>query len=467
MSSGAGAASCSRGQRSGLALLAIAAAAASAIPVVRSTWWINPDNYAYLAWGEQVRNGVQLTLGNALTTPHPLPIIVGAAISGLMAPIALWTAIAAVATATIVVAAAIAAGRRQGIAAATIAGAFAVASDGIGESLTLRSVDLISTAAIAAAIAVPRQRVWLRVVLIAIAGLIRPEAWPVAATIAVADSAGPLRRRVAAGVAAGALAPVVWMVFDTIVAHDPLLAIHRTDALAGIARRLTPVGDAPRVMAHILLVAGGSVACVAGAIGVLIAIARFVRRVPGVDLLPSAVIVLVPLVTLLEVARGYPLRMRYVLPVAPALAIEAACVLVLASRALVGRLPALAVVVRLGFVVLALTTLTLAATRKPDDRTKSLPLVEDGARLLASSDCRRIAVVGQRLRDVKDVPPLALAASTPLERLTFVAPGGTIGEVDAVLVPRDGVSLDDARFREIRRDGTWHLLVDETKGCGR
>ena len=81
-------------------------------------------------------------------------------------------------------------------------------SDGLGESAALRGVDLLSTAAIAAALAVAPNRWKLRVALICVAGLVRPEPWALAAAVAFLGYHGPLLRRFAAGVVGGLIAPL-------------------------------------------------------------------------------------------------------------------------------------------------------------------------------------------------------------------------------------------------------------------
>ena len=102
------------------------------------------------------------------------------------------------------------------------------ASDELGESAALRGVDLLSTAAIAAALAVAPNRWKLRVALICLAGLVRPEPWALAAAVAFFGYQAPFLRRVAAGVVAGLIARVLWTAWDWLGAGDPLLAVNRT-----------------------------------------------------------------------------------------------------------------------------------------------------------------------------------------------------------------------------------------------
>ena len=75
----------------------VVAAVAFSLPLVRSTWWMNPDNYALLAWGRQVASFHQITLENGLTTPHPLPMALAALLFHGGTPIGFFTFLSALA----------------------------------------------------------------------------------------------------------------------------------------------------------------------------------------------------------------------------------------------------------------------------------------------------------------------------------------------------------------------------------
>ncbi len=131
---------------------------------------------------------------------------------------------------------------------------------------------------------------------------------------------------------------MLWATWDGLVAGDPLLAVNRTDQLAEIARKLTPLREAPKVMTRMIMAIDEPAlffVAAAGMAAVLIVALRS-RRLPA-DPLPFLVVTVIPLVLLAEIARDYPLRVRYVLPVAVVIAIEAAVALVAA-----GALPAAA-----------------------------------------------------------------------------------------------------------------------------
>jgi len=99
------------------AVLFVIAAASTAILAVP---FMNPDNLAYQAWGAQLRGGELPTVANALTTPHPAPILLMAAIGGIVSPLATWAALAIAGLVAVVAGAVLVAWRRAG---ATGAGA--------------------------------------------------------------------------------------------------------------------------------------------------------------------------------------------------------------------------------------------------------------------------------------------------------------------------------------------------------
>ena len=220
------------------AVLFVVAAASTAILAVP---FMNPDNLAYQAWGEQLRDGSLPTVANALTTPHPAPILLMAVLAGIVSPLATWAALAIAGLAGVVAGAVLVAWRRAG---ATGAGA-ALLLLGLGRLIwiagPLRGIDWLAAGAIGIALALPPERRRLRLVALVAAGLVRPEAWLLPPLSAFATE-----RRVRPALLWGLAAPVLWCAFDSILFHDPLLAFHRTDALAGIAAPGPGLGDVRR-----------------------------------------------------------------------------------------------------------------------------------------------------------------------------------------------------------------------------
>src|SRR6185503_2284801 len=110
---------------------------------------------------------------------------------------------------------------------------------------------------------------------------------------------------------------------------------------------------------------------------------------------------------------------RYLLPVAVVIAIEAAVALVAAGRAARRRYPGLRPWLAAGYVLVA---------------------AYGGVQLLDTTriPCDRIGFLAGRVRDVKVVPPLALHADEPLDRFTFILPGQPVPPgLDVIVVPRE------------------------------
>jgi hypothetical protein len=134
--------------------------------------------------------------------------------------------------------------------------------------------------------------------LLALAGLLRPEAWLLAGLYGLWLGRGGILARLRA-LAPAVAAPALWAATDLVVTGDPLFSIHHTDALAAELQRDIPLQRLPRmtlflleeiVKAPLLLLAAG---------GALLAI-RGRRRALAV---PSAV-ALVTCATYLVIASG-------------------------------------------------------------------------------------------------------------------------------------------------------------------
>jgi hypothetical protein len=114
-----------------------------------------------------------------------------------------------------------------------------------------------------------RQRGWPVMLLLALAGLLRPEAWALALAYLVW-----LRRRDALVVVLAFAAPVLWGISDWIVAGDPLFSLHSTSKTVALLGRDVPARDVPRTLVSYL---GGAVrppVLVLGGIGAVVAVWR-------------------------------------------------------------------------------------------------------------------------------------------------------------------------------------------------
>ncbi len=175
----------------------------------------------------------------------------------------------------------------------------------------------------------------------------------------------------------------------------------------------------------------------------------------------------IPFVLMVEIARDYPLRLRYLLPLAVVIAIEAAVAFAWLGGAINRRFPGLRPYVACGFAVIAIYGVVFTVSRAPQVHTPVLPFVNGGVQILDTYnlDCHRIGFLAGRVRDVKAVPPLALHADQPLERFTFITPGDPVpADVDVLVVPREQQVVPDPRFHPIAQIDRW-LLYGTGKGC--
>lgn len=390
--------------------LAVAAFVVIAVrTAVLAVPFMNPDNLAYLAWGAELRAGGLPTAENALTTPHPVPILLMAVGGGIVSPLATWAVLAIAGLVAVAAGATLVAWRAagaSGVAAALLALALA---GGVWSAGPLRGIDWLAAGAIGLALAVPPERRRTRLVLLVLAGLVRPEAWLLPPLLVLAGD----RRAWRAAVAWGLAAPGLWALFDGLLLGDPLLAFHRTDALSGIAAP----GPGLFGVVELLVSAAG--------LGVFVAWLGAGRLWP-VDVLPGIVLAAVPVALLAELAVGYPVRERYALLLVPAVAGAAGSLARLRRR--------LQVAVSL---VLIAGALVVAVGRDVADRR--LPLTRERAQAVAIdahvSDCARIGVAGLGERTPGLLPPLAVLTGRPLAK--FV-PEPAPGAVDVVLAPTAG-----------------------------
>ena len=260
----------------------------------------------------------------------------------------------------------------------------------------------------------PPERSRARLVFLVLAGLVRPEAWLLPPLLVLAGD----RRRVRAAIAWGLAAPGLWLLFDGVLLGDPLLAFHRTDALADIA------APGPGLVGLVGLVIG------AAGIGVVVRAVRGLAAVGG-RRAAGLVLAAVPVALVAEVAVGYPVRERFALLLVPAVG---------AAVGSLVRFPGPVMVP--GTVVLVALALVLATMHDVADRR--LPLTRERAQAAAIDaklpGCARIGVAGLGVRTPGLLPPLAVLTDRPLGR--FV-PEPAPGSVSVVLAPtaRDGLPV--------------------------
>jgi hypothetical protein len=145
-------------------------------------------------------------------------------------------------------------------------------------------------------------------ILLALAGLLRPEAWVLAGLywLWLWSSASP-RERALTGLLALA-APLIWAAADWLVTGDPLHSLHGTAALAEEADRRRSPGSAPYWTAHYLGYALREPMVVGVPLGIAFAWLYARRRAA----LPAAVVVAMTAVFAIGPLFGLPLIRRYI-----------------------------------------------------------------------------------------------------------------------------------------------------------
>jgi hypothetical protein len=266
------------------------------------------------------------------------------------------------------------------------------------------------------------RRGWPVLVLLGLAGLLRPEAW----LLALGAAAWTRDRR---AVAAACAAPVAWLLFDLACTGDPLHSLHGTQDLAAALDRPRSLGAALRITPGALTaVLGDGVALLGGAAAI-----AAVWLVPRRAALPVATLGAGLAGFLVLGVAGLPLLYRYTLLPAAALALLAAW----APTALRGRaapLSAVAAVILAATVPSALHGLqrqTRAAHARGAEQRDLTALVRAPAVRARLGACGGPPLLAQR----RPVPQLAFLLDRPAGAIRV---GGTAPATGIVLLPRPG-----------------------------
>ncbi len=284
------------------------------------------DSAYSLLWGREIVLDGQLPGFDDYRAPtqHPLLLLVSLALG----PLGELGGRVLVATCTLsVVALAMAAFRLGRVAAGTLCGVLAAVLLLSRLNLWLLAqigfLDLPYVALVgwAAALEAERPRrggaVW---VLLALAGLLRPEAWVLAGAYALWVGWPGGLRGVARAAARAAVAPLVWMAVDLAMTGAPLFSLQHTDELALELQRERPLTDLPGLMVRLLVevVKPPVLLAALGGAGAAIALRRRQLAVP-------AVLVVLTCATYLVIATGgLPTVYRYLLNAGTGLVILAA-----------------------------------------------------------------------------------------------------------------------------------------------
>ncbi len=454
--------------------------------------FLNYDTFYTLLWGDELVRGEMPSYEVPVApTPHPLATLVGAAVSplgdsaedALLAIVLL--AMGAIGVALFRLGQTVYAWPVGLLAAAIILTRQPVLNFGIRGYVDLPTLALVLWAAVLEARR-PR-RGWPVLGLLAIAGLLRPEAWLFSAAYWL-WIAPPLdwaaRMRMAA---LAAVAPVLWLASDAAITGDAFYSLNGTSDLAAALDRPTGLGNVPEYLPRRLgeiLRLPELVAAVAGCAAGLV----WMRRR---TMLPLAVAVLNGIAFVVFAIGGLSLLPRYLFIAASMLALFAALA-ALGWTAIRGYEPtALATPpprlrrwwqVAGAFVIVGM----LAFVPQQFDRLRDLrndiakrdriqadlrDLVRSGSGEHALAACRPLYVPNHR-----PLPSLAYWLERPPEQIisaqlerpspggAFLAPANVEVERLSILDPHDPKRLDaevPPRYRLAARNRSWLLYV----GC--
>jgi len=272
-------------ERSALALLALIAVAAWALVPTYPDY----DAYHHLVWGRDLLHGLRPGFeGFAAPTEHPLYLALAAllSIAGQHADrlLVLVTILSLVAlTAGTYALGRALFGRPPAAAAALFVGSsFAFLLYAVRAFVDVPFLALVIWAAALEA-GRPR-RATAPMALLALAGLLRPEAWVLAGLYWLWCLHGrSLRSRVVLGALAIA-APVCWAAIDLAVTDDPLFSLHATSQLSEALGRERGIVHVPSAFVRFLADVARPPVALAGVLGIVLAVRRYGARAMAVPL---------------------------------------------------------------------------------------------------------------------------------------------------------------------------------------
>jgi hypothetical protein len=402
-----------------LRLAAAWAAAAAALFVLYPRRYLGYDEAWANVWGRQIAHGQIPTYRHAFApTPHPLANLVGAALDLIGADSATTTLVLTMlAFAALILAVSALGWRLFGWPVGLVALVVLATRSSLVREAEYGSTDIWFLALVTGAglsLAMRPQRPYRVFVWLALAGLLRPEAWLLSGAYLVYVCWGQPWRAWRAPAMLAASAPLLWALSDLAITGDPLYSLHGTAALAAALDR--PRSETVALVAlpkYLRFLVGDQVAAL-GIIGAIAGIIWLYR--PSLMLL--AVGLLGALTFLALGLLGLPLLDRYLL--VPAIVLAVFCGVAVAGwwRIEDRRL-------RLAWLVAAAGAVALLATGAASDRraladvnlftgaraavqnelyrTLALPAVRAGARCgpVFVPDYRAVPIVSRRLM----IPP--------------------------------------------------------------
>jgi hypothetical protein len=274
------------------------------------------DAWAYAAWGQAISRAERPLFDLGATTPKPLAALLGA----LVVPLPAERALAVVVALALggLAASLFAAAYREGGAVAGAAAVVALAAGArLDVAVAFAYIDVVVAALVMAGVAL---RGRLRMGAFVLAGLLRPEVWPLAAVAGFSETAGALRRRAGGALVTGLAAPALWIVADLALIGDPLGTLHwQRERERQVGAEDLAWSEVPGEFWTALTQEGRVVLVLVGLLGLGLHYVR-ARRSGSVDPMPLAVVLVWSLVLVLE-ARYGGLNARYFLPVVAVLAL--------------------------------------------------------------------------------------------------------------------------------------------------
>jgi hypothetical protein len=278
---------------------------------------VRVDGWAYAAWGQALARGERPLFDLGATTPKPLAALLGFLVVPLP-PERAFAVVAALALGALAASLFAIAYRESGAAAAAISVVALLVGARLNIVLAFGYIDVVVAALILAGIALRGRS---RIAALVLAGLLRPEAWILAAVGGFSETAGSVRRRAGGALVAGMISPALWILSDLALIRDPLGTLHWQSQ----RRRELDVGDVPWTDVPgdfwaALTEESSSVLLLAGLLGLALHYVR-ARRRGSADPLPLATAVVWLLLLALGTHYAGGVNPRYLLPVVPLLAL--------------------------------------------------------------------------------------------------------------------------------------------------
>jgi hypothetical protein len=298
----------------------VIAGVGGAVFLWRTLMWkpaVRVDGWAYAAWGQALARGERPLFDLGATTPKPLAAVIGLLVVPLP-PERAFAVVAALALGALAASLFAVAYREGGAAAAAISVVALLVGAQLNVVVAFGYIDAVASALVLAGLAL---RGRLRIAALVLAGLLRPEAWALAAVAGFSETAGSLRRRAGGALIAGLVAPVLWILSDFALMRDPLGTLHwQSQREREVGAVNVPWADVPGDFWTALTEEASAVLVFAGLIGLVLHYGRAGRRAVA-DWFPLAVVVVWPLLVLLETHYSGGVNPRYLLPVIPLLAL--------------------------------------------------------------------------------------------------------------------------------------------------